>query len=144
MNNLIRFTPGADLRRMQREFDRLFDTVSAGRSDVEGGVWAPRTDLIETDAAYLIRLDLPGVPRENINLNLHENALTISGERKAVDLSETDSIIHSERAFGPFHRTFRLPKTAREDGITASYRDGVLAIRVPKAEETRPRRIDVQ
>ena len=146
MTNLVRFSPTAELRRMQREIDRLFEDVVPGRANGDGetAVWSPRVDLAETDEAYLIHLDAPGMSKDDFNLNWQSDSLTVSGERKWKEEGSKENYVRIERNYGHFFRSFTLPKAVNGDQITASYQDGVLTIRVPKAEESKPRRIEIQ
>lgn len=148
MTNLIRFTPGTELRRMQREIDRLFEGFFPTRLiEDNGGLetisWTPRVDLIETEDAYRIHADLPGLAKENVQINFQDGALSISGERKVEEKQEDKSYIRVERQYGSFYRLFTFPKAVKENKIEATYKDGVLEVTVPKAEESKPRRISV-
>ena len=151
MNGLIR--SNRNLRTLQREIDSLFDSFFPGAPTTGGdgdgeeratAVWAPRTDLAETDNAYRILLDVPGMTKEDLTINYQDNQLTVSGERKAETRNEGENFVRVERAFGHFYRAFTLPKTVQDDAIAAEYEDGVLTITVPKAEEEKPRRIEVR
>ncbi|GIV57303.1 MAG: heat-shock protein [Rhodothermaceae bacterium] len=149
MTKLVRFSPTDDLRMLQREFDRLFDSFFApARSGQEGSpeapVWAPRVDLAETEDAYLIHMDVPGMSKDDLNINFHDGTLTVSGERKFETKDEDRNYVRVERQFGHFYRSFTLPKAVDESKIEAKYKDGVLEIRVPKADEVKPRRIEVR
>ena len=149
MTSLIRFTPRHDVRRMQREFDRLFESFfptrpANGNDGLESAVWTPRTDLSETEDAYLIHLDLPGLKKEDVEINVHDGTLSISGERGHEEAEESRTFVRVERSRGRFYRSFSLPQTINTDGIEASFEDGVLSIEVPKAEERKPRRIDIR
>jgi HSP20 family protein len=145
MTNLARFSPSSEMRGLQREIDRLFDqffpTRSAGEAD--STVWAPRTDLIESEDAYIIHLDVPGMAKDELDVNYQDGMLTIAGERKKEQRNENDNVVRIERALGRFYRSFGLPRAVNAAGISASYTDGVLTVRVPKAEESKPRRIKV-
>jgi HSP20 family protein len=148
MNGLIR-SNRRTLNSLQREIDSLFDSLmprTYGEGDEESrtAVWAPRTDLAETDDAYRIMLDVPGMTKEDLTINYQDNQLTVSGERKAETRDENENFVRVERSFGHFYRSFTLPKSISEDDISAEYQDGVLTIHVPKAEEEKPRRIEVQ
>lgn len=146
MTRLVRLTPADELRRMQREFDRLFDALAPRRTEEETpetAVWTPRVDLAETDNQYLISMDVPGMTRDGFNLNYHEGVLTVSGDRKQTAAEDGREYVRVERPSGPFYRSFRLPKAVEPTGIEASYTNGVLTIRVPKAEAVKPRRITV-
>ncbi len=146
MTSLIRFSPGHETRRMQREFDRLFDNffpVHPSNGNGESAVWAPRTDLSETEDAYLIHLDLPGLAKEDVEISFHDGTLSISGERRQEETEEDRTFVRVERSYGRFYRAFTLPKTADTEGIEATFSDDVLNIRVSKIEEAKPRRIDI-
>ena len=147
MSSLVRFAPNTELRRMQREFDRLFETFFPTRTDGNGepetAVWSPRVDLVETEEAYLIHLDVPGMKKADFNLNYQQGVLTVSGERRFEQRSDKHNVVRVERVFGPFFRSFTLPKAILENEISAAYENGVLDIRVPKAEESKPRRIQI-
>lgn len=147
MTQLIRFSPTSDVRRMQNEFERLFGSVfSTTRSEdpeAETAVWAPRVDLVENDEAYLILADLPGTAKDDVTVNYHDGVLSISGDRRNVEYEENDNIVRLERSYGRFYRSFTLPKTISHDAIEATHENGVLTIRVPKAEESKPRRITI-
>ncbi len=149
MTKIARFTPNDELRRMQRDFDRLFSAFftparTEGSTDVETAVWMPRVDLEETADAYLIHMDLPGLSKKDLNISFHEGVLTVSGDRKMETREEKSNFVHVERQFGRFYRSFTLPKAVDESKIEASYKDGVLLIRVPKVEAVRPRQIEVK
>mgnify|MGYP006269742497 FL=1 len=147
MAKMTRYTPTRTLRDLQREVDTIFDQFF-GRGGDEGdgssAVWAPRTDLVETDNAYRLHLDVPGMTKEDININLQNNTLTVSGTRSAAQTDEGDEYVRVERTFGNFHRTFTLPDAVDAEGIEASYNDGVLEINVPKTEKTARRKIEIQ
>lgn len=148
MNMLVR-TPNRNLSSLQHEIDRLFDGFFPTRrtsDDSENAAvsWAPRTDLVETPDAYRIEVDVPGVERENLHINFNDNRLTISGERNAQSRSEEENVVRVERSFGHFFRSFTLPNTINASDIGASYENGVLTVTVPKAEESKPRRIEVK
>jgi len=146
MPQMTRYSPTNTLRDLQREvddiFDRFFDRGS--REQSTSAVWSPRTDLIETDTSYRIRLDLPGMTKEDININLQNNTLTVRGERQSERTNEDDEHVRVERTFGTFHRTFRLPDAVDAENIEAAYEDGVLTINVPKTEESTRRQIEIQ
>lgn len=149
MANMIRFSPGSEMRNIQREIDRVFDSFFTPRRSNGGddasqtAVWAPRVDLAETEDAYLIHADLPGISKENLEINYQDNTLTLSGERKAEEKHEGRNYVRMERTAGSFYRAFSLPRAVQSDAIEADYKDGVLNVRIPKAEESKPRRIEV-
>lgn len=149
MNGLTRFSPRSDLRNLQREVDRVFDSFFRPKresdEDSTSAMWSPRVDLAETDDAYHIHVDVPGMRKEDIDISFQNGELTVSGERRA-ETSETDekrNYMRVERSYGRFYRSFALPNTVDIDKIEANYENGVLNISVPKAEEQKPRRIEV-
>jgi len=147
MTQLTRQTPNRTLRTLQREVDSLFDQFF-GRTD--GGdrstsaVWSPSTDLVETDDDFRLHLDVPGMTKEDITINLQNRTLTVNGERTSERTEEGEDVVRVERAFGSFHRTFTLPDAVDADNIEASYENGVLTIHVPKTEESTRRQIEIQ
>lgn len=146
MTQMTRYTPQRTLRDLQSEVDDIFDRFFNRERGEERttAVWSPQTDLTETDGAYRIRLDLPGMKKDDIVINLQNNTLTVRGERKSDRTNETEEYVRVERAFGTFHRTFALPDTVDAENIEATYDDGVLTISVPKTEENTRRQIEIQ
>lgn len=148
MTNLTR-TRSRNLSTLQEEIDRLFNGFFPARATDEdesrrSAMWTPRTDLVETPEAYRIELDVPGIDREAIHINFQDDRLTISGERTREVHEENEERVRVERMFGSFFRTFTLPSTVNAEGISALHENGVLTITVPKAEESKPRRIEIQ
>lgn len=146
MTQLTRRTPNRTLRDLQREVDSIFDRFFGRGSGDEGpsAVWAPSTDLTETDDAFELQMDVPGLSKEDIKLNLQNNTLTVSGERAREQKQDDEDHVRVERVFGSFHRTFTLPDAVDPDNIEATYDDGVLTISVPKTEESTRRQIEIQ
>lgn len=146
MADLTRRTPNRTLRTLQREVDSLFDRFfSRSNEDQETGpVWSPRTDLVEKDDAFHLRLDVPGMSKDDIRINVQNGTLTVSGERTGERTEEGEEYVRVERALGTFHRTFRMPDAVEEEHIEAAYEDGVLHIHVPKTEESTRRQIEIQ
>ncbi len=147
MTQIVRFSPRTDLRSMQNEFDRLVGTFFPGTttgSDSEASAsWAPRLDVVENADSFLFEFDIPGVEKDAIQVNLHDGVLTISGERPSREVQDEDSIVRVERFCGPFFRSFTLPTAIDSKKIDATYTNGVLAVRLPKAEESKPRKIKI-
>jgi HSP20 family protein len=145
MTQLTRRTPNRTIRDLQREVDSIFDQFfGRGSDDDTSTVWAPRTDLSETDDAFRIRLDVPGMTKDDITINLQNNTLTVSGERSSERRKDGEEYVRVERAFGNFHRTFTLPDAVDPDNVEAAYDDGVLTIDVPKTETSTRRQIEIQ
>jgi HSP20 family protein len=145
MTQLTRRTPNRTIRDLQREVDSIFDQFfGRGSDDDTSAVWAPRTDLSETDDAFRIRLDVPGMTKDDIAINLQNNTLTVSGERSSERQEDGEEYVRVERAFGNFHRTFTLPDAVDPDRVEATYDEGVLTINVPKTETSTRRQIEIQ
>ncbi len=149
MTSLTLFNPIAELPTLQREVNRLFEEFfpirrweREGELGETSAFWTPRADLAETDDAYLIFMDLPGVPKENVKITFEEGMLKVSGERPMSD--ENVRYYRIERPYGRFFRTFTFARDINPDKISASYENGVLTITVPKAEESKPVRIEIK
>lgn len=147
MTGLFHYIPTREMRRFQHEMDRLFASHFApfhqGAKQTETTSWTPRVDLVENDDTYLIYLDIPGTSKDKLEINFHEDKLTVTGDREGFVKQNGEKALILERQNGHFQRTFTLPETVASDKIEASYQDGVLTIRVPKAEKTRPQKIEV-
>lgn len=140
MTALTRIEPGRGLRR---ELDRLFDELLPSFGDAAPG-WAPALDLAETDGAYVARVDLPGLTADDIEVQFEDGVLTVRGERATRSSEAAEGLIRAERAFGQFYRALRLPRGTDGAAVEATFDNGVLTVTVPKAEESRPRQIEVR
>lgn len=119
-----------------------FDPFRGIEAELTGASgFTPRLDLAGENDAYVLRADLPGVKEGEVDISLHQNRLTISGERKPEERKEGETYYLSERLLGSFSRTLVLPDDANPDGIDASLTDGVLTVRIPKRPESQPRKI---
>jgi len=152
MNSLIRWnrpeTGWQDIGRLtdlRDEIDRLFETPLAevARSAQLFSGWTPAMDLYEDKDSLIVKLELPGMKREDIDVSLHEGCLSISGERKSEEKHAEADMYRAERFFGRFQRTVTLPTPVAGDRVKAQYKDGVLTITLPKTEEAKRKRIDV-
>ena len=144
--DLVRWEPFEGLSRIQNRINDLFDdTFGRARSSsmAAPGVWFPPVDILESRDSYLIRAELPGMKREDFNLEVHDGSLTLSGERKFDEVANGVEYHRVERASGKFSRSFYLPQTVKTDAIKATYRDGILEIHVPKADEAKPKQIAI-
>lgn len=141
MNQHMRTTPALGLRR---EFDRLFDDLLPALSSDAAPGWTPALDVSETDAAYLARIDLPGMRTEDIEVHFEDGVLTVRGERSSQSSEAREGLLRSERSFGQFYRSLRLPRGTDPSGVDAAFEGGVLTVTVPKAEASRPRQIEVR
>ena len=101
-------------------------------------------DLVETDDHFVLRADLPGLSEEDVALELEDNVLTVSGERKAEQKEKRDGFVRVERSFGQFRRSLTLPEGVDPEAVQASFDKGVLEVRVPKPEQRKPRRVAIQ
>jgi HSP20 family protein len=144
---LIRWEPVAELNSIQNEMNRLFNTFfeqpAPGRGNGGARRWMPAMDLVETADHYVLRADLPGLSDEDVNVQLEDNMLTISGERKAEHGSEQEGYYRLERAFGAFSRSLTLPDGVEPDGVQAYFDRGVLEIRIPKPAQKKPRQVQI-
>ena len=128
------------------QFNQLFDqTLGRARSSASsvGTVWYPAVDVLESKDSYLLRAELPGMNKEYFNLEVKNGMLTVSGERKVEEPVSGVQYRSVERVAGKFSRSFYLPQTVQQDGIQATYRDGILEIYVPKMEHAKARQITV-
>jgi HSP20 family protein len=139
-----RYDPFRDVASLQSEMDRLFRGALGGNAPATAGAFAPALDVEETEDGFTLFVELPGVAAEDVDITLEENVLTVSGERSFYSDKQADGFRRVERSFGRFHRAVRLPDRVDADKVEAAYRDGLLTITVPKAEEAKPRRIEVR
>ena len=114
----------------------------AARREQTGKTWAPVVDILEGENDLIVRAELPGLKREDIDVEVTSESLTIRGERK-FDEESSEKYLRVERAYGPFQRSFSIGVPVQPDKIKAAYRDGVLEIIVPKAEEVKPKKIEI-
>jgi HSP20 family protein len=136
-----------------QEFENLLERYNQGGRRLSRGSdsemtfadWAPSVDVEETEDRYVIKADLPGVEKKDIDVKLENGVLSIRGEKSVEKESGKDTRHHRrERFYGTFARSFTLPEAVQADGVDASYRDGVLTLQIPKKEEAKPRSIDIK
>lgn len=138
------FDPFADLTRLRRQIERsVDDAISGPRQDGQGRFARPAADIFESEEGFTVRLDLPGIDRSSIDVQLVGEELVIRAERKWVK-PEKGACVHAERPYGEFTRVFRVGVPVKSEGVQALYRDGVLTVELPKADTVKPRRIEVQ
>jgi len=146
---LRRWDPFREMASLRREMDRLFGEYF-GRvrgTEEEGlvtGTWAPAVDIYETDDKVVLKAELPGLKKEDIDIQIRDNTLTLKGEKKFEKEVKEENYHRVERAYGSFQRSFTLPSTIKQEGIEASFKDGVLEISLPKVEEAKPKQIKIQ
>jgi HSP20 family protein len=141
MTNLSIWNP---LRELDVLTNRLFGNESLLRGVSGAKPWAPMVDITEDDDFYRIVADLPDVPKDAVKVTVENGILTIRGERKWERKTEKTKLHLVERSYGSFTRSFSLPDDAAAGGMTASFKDGVLTILVPKLEEAKPKEIEVK
>jgi len=142
-----RYDPFRDLRTLQQEVNRLFTGNVAQGFEGEGiarGSWSPSVDIYENKDQIVVEAELPGMNRDDFDLSIENNIITLRGERRFEKDEETDNYHRVERAYGSFTRSFTMPNTVSAEGATADYRNGVLRVTLPKREDTRARRIEVK
>ena len=146
MTTLLRWNPLLPTRRdfFRNDFDQLFDSLVSGTTSGNGIHYHPTSDVHETAEAYVIRMDLPGVAQKDVKVSILGDTLTIRGERKLEPVHEKENIHYRERRSGSFERSFTLAAPVRPAAGRASYKDGVLEVSVPKAEQARTREIEIQ
>jgi HSP20 family protein len=148
---LVRWEPVRELTSIQNEMNRLFNTffdtpTSSGGNGGNGGTlrrWIPAMDLVETEDHFVLKADLPGLTESDVNLELEDNVLTVSGERKAEHEEKSEGFYRVERAFGRFSRSLTIPEGVDAEAIAADFNDGVLEVRIPKPAERQPHRIAI-
>ncbi|HSB09585.1 MAG TPA: Hsp20/alpha crystallin family protein [Blastocatellia bacterium] len=137
--------PLRELFDLQRGINQLFDeSFGAPREEVALKAWTPSVDVYEDEDSYLIKVELPEISREDVKVNLNENTLSISGERRVENEDKRENYHRVERSYGQFYRSFTLPPNVNAEAINAQFKDGVLRLRLPKKEEAKPRQIDVK
>jgi HSP20 family protein len=145
---LVRWEPAREITSLQSEMNRLFntffDTPTTGGNGSAVRRWVPSMDLVETDEHFVLRADLPGLSEGDVAIELEDNVLTVSGERKAQHEEKKEGFYRMERSFGQFRRSLTLPDGVDADAIAATFDRGVLEVRIPKPEERKPRKVAIQ
>jgi HSP20 family protein len=140
MTTLVRWEPFRELTSLHNEMSRWLNGAFEGPGRVTQ-TWVPALDVWETESEVVYSFDLPGIPEDRISIEVSDGTLTVSAEREKVEEVSDERYFRFERRFGSFSRAVGLPQGVNDDKIAASYRDGVLEIRVPKPEEQKPKRI---
>jgi HSP20 family protein len=139
---IIRWDPFRELSGMDDQFNRLWRGLAEGRTRQES--WLPAVDVFDTADAVVLKAELAGMDPDDIEISVEDNVLTIKGERKFEEKVDDERYYRIERRFGTFQRSLALPQGVRSEDISADYDDGILEVRVPKAEEEKPKKITVQ
>ncbi len=146
---LIRWEPVRELNTIQNEMNRLFNTffepgaTHQGGGQTTGRRWLPAMDLAEAGDDFVLRADLPGLSENDVNIELEDSVLTISGERKSEHDERGEGYYRLERAFGSFSRSLTLPEGVDPEKVQASFDRGVLEVRIPKPEQRKPRKVTI-
>jgi HSP20 family protein len=144
---LIRWEPVRELSTVQSEMNRLFNTFfetpTHGNGQTALRRWVPAVDLVETDGEFVLRADLPGLSEGDVNVELDDNVLTISGERKSEHEERKEGYYRVERSSGAFSRSLTLPDGVDPESVHANFENGVLEVRIPKPEERKPHKVAI-
>jgi HSP20 family protein len=146
---IVRFDPFREMERLQSEMNRIFDGINRvpeanGNALMQNGrVWSPSVDVAENAQEIVVHAELPGMKQEDIDIELNGDTLTLRGERKFENEERKENFVRIERSYGRFQRSFTIATPIQHDKVSATYRDGVLEIHLPKSEEQRPRKVQV-
>lgn len=141
--NMIRWNPQRDMMNFKRQFDRLFSDYDE-EAPTRTSFWKPAVDIFETKDSLVMKVELPGVKKEDVKIDLDNNLLSISGERKFESEVKEEDYHRIERAYGQFQRSFTLPNKVDGERIEARYENGMLEVVLPKKEEAKPRQISIK
>jgi HSP20 family protein len=136
--------PGRDFPSLRKELDRLFEGFTLDIPFAAQGEWAPAMDITEDPEAFAVKAELPGMDPKAIDIQVTGDVLTIRGERKQEKEERKENTIRTERVYGSFSRSVRLPSAVDAKSVEAKYRAGVLSIRLPKTEETRRKKVEIK
>ena len=140
--------PGAELRRMEKDFENLFGqqflTSGDPRETMAAAHWSPAVDVSEDEKEFLVKAELPDLKKEDVKVTVENGNLTISGERRSENEEKGKKFHRVERAYGTFLRRFGLPEGIDASKVSAEFKDGILCIRLPKDETTKPQAIEVK
>jgi HSP20 family protein len=145
---MIRWEPGHELPVLRDRMDRLFNEfLGRGWGGEEGlatGLWVPKVDVFETPENVVLKADLPEVKKDDVEISIQNNTLTLKGERKMETETKDKQVYRLERSYGTFSRSFSLPPTVDPERATAEFADGVLTLTLPRREESKPKQIKVK
>jgi HSP20 family protein len=144
MTTLTRWEPFRGLNTLQDQVNRLLeDSIRGAGPNSSLTAWAPAVDIYETESELVVTSDLPGINEKDIDVRVENNMLTVRGERKLEKTINEDNMFRVERAYGSFSRSFSLPNSVNTEAIKADYHDGVLTVKLPKREESKPKQVKV-
>ena len=142
---LMEWKPMSDLLDIRHEMNRIFDDFTRRPFHIglrESG-WNPSVDIAETDEAIVVKAELPGITKEDVNISITDNILTLKGEKKQEKEIKEENYHRIERSYGNFQRSFTLPAKIQHEKVKATFKDGILNINIPKAEEVKPKQIEI-
>jgi HSP20 family protein len=144
--SVTRWDPFRELIGLQERLDRMFRETERSRKeeDFVSSEWTPPVDIFEVADGFILKLEIPEVAKESVDIKIQENELTISGERKHEEDTSNESYLRMERGYGTFARSFTLTKTIDASRIKATVKDGILRLELPKKEEVRPKQIVIE
>lgn len=145
--SLIKWDPFRELEEVSNQLNRLFGRTSA-RTDTDNGMlrvadWAPSVDISETDSAYLVKGEIPGVKKEDVKITIQDGMLTIQGERKQEKEEKGKKFHRVECCYGSFVRSFRMPDDSDESKVKAEFKDGMINVTLPKSAKAKAKAIEV-
>lgn len=144
---IVRWDPLRNVSTLQDRINRLFDdafpTSKFLEDDISFSTWKPVVDIFDTNGSIVIHAELPGLKKEDVEVDVKGNLLTLRGERKLNTEIKEDRYYRRERNHGTFHRAFTLPSEIEPDKITAKFKDGILEIEIPKPDTEKPKQISV-
>ncbi len=142
---LLRYNPWTEMNALQRQLNQLFDegVLTTSERDLQKPSFTPSAELYETDEAVILKLELPGIKAEDVDIQATKEAVYISGERKQETTSEENGVTRSEFRYGKFSRSIGLPALIDNTKISAEYKDGILNLTLPKAEEEKHKVVKV-
>jgi HSP20 family protein len=145
--SLVKWDPFVELEDVSKQLNRIFNKFPAriepGRELLTMADWQPRVDITETDTAYLIKGEIPGVNKEDIKVNIENGMITMSGERKQEKEEKNKKFHRIERSYGSFMRSFRVPDNVDESAIKAEVKDGMLSVTMPKSAQAKAKSTNV-
>ncbi len=144
---LTKWRPRTDLLSFRDEINKLFDDFFQGppaRASLWEGAWVPTTDVSETENEFTVKFELPGVSQKDVSISLTDDVLTVKGEKKQETEEKKRNYYRTECSYGAFQRSFRLPVPVKSDEIKATFKNGILEVVIPKAEEVRPKDIQIE
>ena len=140
---IVRWTPFRGLVDIQDEINRLLNSAMSKGTESGDLVWGPSVDISENENEIIVAAEVPGMKKEDISITIQDNVLTLKGEKKRESDVKEENYHRIERTFGIFERSFSLGSAIQTNRVTAKYENGVLTITMPKAEEAKPKQIDI-